>query len=80
MAQAAQAQNPPQAAPLDKLEFVQLKDGSYAWLNSDTGELTPAVRQPEWNRLFALLEEYGPAEPEFMQGVEDPPLEDEEIF
>lgn len=80
MAQAAHVQNSPQNTYLDTQEFVQLKDGSFAWLNAATGELTPARRQPEWNKLFALLEEHGPAEAEFMEGIDDPPIENEEIF
>ena len=80
MAQAAQTSSSPHPTPFDEQEFVQLKDGSLAWQNPVTGEITPAQRQPEWQKLFALLEEWGPAPPEFMEGIDDPPLGDEEIF
>ncbi len=80
MAQAAQTPSSPQETPFDEQEFVQLKDGTLAWLNPANGEITPAQRQPEWGKLFALLEKWGPAPPEFMRGIEDPPLENEDIF
>lgn len=34
----------------------------------------------DWEALFQRLEEIGPAEPEFMEGIDDPPLERKEIF
>ncbi len=61
-------------------EFLQQKDGTYAWRNPATGEIRPAQRRKEWDKLFALLEEYGPAEPGFMEGIEDSPLTYEEIL
>ena len=80
MAQAARVQRSPSSAAPSGDEFVQLKDGTYAWLNPVTGEITPARRQKEWDKLFALLEEHGPAPQEFMEGIEDPQLTFEEIF
>ena len=57
-------------------EFVQRKDGTYAWRNPVTGEVRPAQRQKEWDKFFALLEECGPAESGFFWKlcIKDPPL------
>ncbi len=80
MAQAVRAPQSSSSAGSFGEEFVQLKDGTYAWLNPVTGAITPARRQKEWDKLFALIEEHGPADPSFMEGMEDPPLTHEEIF
>ena len=80
MAQTADAPSFPETTTFDEQEFVQLKDGTLAWLNPATGEITPAQRQPQWEKLFALLEKWGPAPPEFMEALEDTPLENEDIF
>lgn len=80
MAQAVHAQQPSFSAGSPGEEFVQQKDGTYAWRNPVTGEIRPAQRQKEWEKLFALLEEYGPADPGFMEGIEDPPLTYEETL
>ena len=48
--------------------------------DEETGDVILSQRVSDWDALFKLLHEIGPAEPEFMEGVEDPPLQPEEIF
>jgi hypothetical protein len=80
MAQTAHAQQPVVNAGTFGEEFVQQKDGTFAWRNPVTGEIRPAQRQKEWDKLFSLMEEHGPADPGFLEGIEDPPLTYEETF
>ncbi len=45
-----------------------------------TGEIILSRHSESWGDFFKLREALGGAEPEFMEGIDDPPLEPEDIF
>ena len=56
--------------------------GSEVYIRRDqkTGEVILSRRSPSWDDFLKLRSELGPAPAEFMQGIEDPPTQPEDIF